>query len=190
MSGNLQSSSGVPAEFVPADGWLTALAKAGALAGGFVFIAMTVMLVITIVTRKLFAWQVSGDVEIVQMGAALASAYFFAWCHLMRGEVKVDFATNHLRQSWIAALDAIGSLLVAAFGAVLAWRTGALALASWRSGELSAILSWPVWLVQALMVPGFVLLALVGIQEAMRSFGAHKDLPRSIVTHGRLENQP
>lgn len=190
MSDELQSSANSSPELVPAAGWLTALAKAGALAGGFIFIAMTVMLVVTIVTRKLFAWQVPGDVEIVQMGAALASSYFFAWCHLMRGEVKVDFATNHLRQSWISALDGMGSLLVATLGAVLAWRTGALALATWKSGELSAILSWPVWLVQALMVPGFVLLALVGLHEAARSFGTCTRGTRPVAAHGRLENQP
>jgi len=33
-------------------------------------------------------------------------------------------------------------------------------------GETSAVLGWPVWLAQALMVPGFVLLALAGFYLA------------------------
>jgi TRAP-type C4-dicarboxylate transport system permease small subunit len=151
--------------------WLHVAARGGALAGGFVFIAMIVMLVVTIVCRKVIAWQVPGDVEIVQMGASLASAYFFPWCHLMRGEVKVDFVTNHLPRGWIALLDGLGSLLVALLGAALAWRTAALAMSTLRAGEGSPVLSWPLWVVQALMVPGLALLALVGLYEALSAFG-------------------
>ncbi len=64
------------------------------------------------------------------------------------------------------ALDALGSLLVAAFGALLAWRTGAGALTLQAAGETTMILGAPVWLGQALMVPGFVLLALAGLYRA------------------------
>ncbi|MES2482169.1 MAG: TRAP transporter small permease [Pseudomonadota bacterium] len=84
------------------------------------------------------------------------------------GEVKVDFATNHLPRRWIAFLDGLGSLLVGGYGCLAAWRTGALALSSFRNGESSAILGWPLWVPQSVMVPGFVLLALVGLHEAAR----------------------
>ena len=66
----------------------------------------------------------------------------------------------------MALLDAFGSLLVGTFGALLAWRTGAGALVLKEVGETSAILGWPVWLAQALMVPGFALLALAGFYLA------------------------
>jgi hypothetical protein len=35
-----------------------------------------------------------------------------------------------------------------------------------EAGETSAILGWPIWLAQALMVPGFVLLAAAGFYMA------------------------
>lgn len=190
LPASLGRQAGGPDHIRSPEGWLHALAKGGALLGGFVFIAMTVMLVVTIVCRKLFAWQVPGDVEIVQMGAALASSYFFAWCHLMRGEVKVDFATNHLPQAWINALDGFGSLLVGTFGALLAWRSGALALASLRVGEQSAVLAWPVWIVQGLMVPGLALLALAGFHEAWRAFSACRPSAMVVAVQGPLERQP
>jgi len=41
-------------------------------------------------------------------------------------------------------------------------------LARREVGETSAILGWPVWVAQILMVPGFVLLALAGLYMAMR----------------------
>ena len=48
------------------------------------------------------------------------------------------------------------------FGAIIAWRTGAGALSLKEVGETSAILAWPVWVAQALMVPGFIVLAVAG----------------------------
>ncbi len=83
----------------------------------------------SIVGRKLFAWPVPGDVEVLQMCAAFASSAFFAYCHIVDGDVKVDFFTHNLAPRKVALLDAFGSLLVGSFGALLAWRTAAGALA-------------------------------------------------------------
>ena len=97
------------------------------------------------------------------MGAAFASATFFAYCHMVRGDVKVDFFTQRLAPRKIAWLDAVGSLLVGLFGLLIAWRTAAGAWSIKEVGETSAILGWPVWIAQALMVPGFALLAVAGL---------------------------
>ncbi len=145
---------------------LAVACKAAAIAGALVFVALVVMSIVSISGRKLISAPVPGDVELLQLCAAFASSSFFAWCHLNLGDVKVDFFTEHLASAKVHALDSIGSLLVGAFGALIAWRTGAGALSLWSSGETTMILSLPVWLGQALMVPGFVLLGLVGLYRA------------------------
>lgn len=148
--------------FGPGGRFLLFLSKYVAIAGGLVFVAIVAMEIVSIVGRKLFSWTVPGDVELLQMGAAFASAAFFAYCHMVRGDVKVDFFTARLSPRKVAALDAFGSLLVALFGALVAWRTTAGALSIKEVGETSAILGWPVWIAQMLMVPSFVLLAIAG----------------------------
>ena len=142
---------------------LLAVAKYLAIAGGLVFTALVAMEIVSIVGRKLFAWPVPGDVELLQMCAAFAASSFFAYCHLVHGDVKVDFFTHNLPPWIVALLDAIGSLLVGLFGALIAWRTWAGALTVQDAGETSAVLGLPVWIAQALMVPGFVLLAASGL---------------------------
>lgn len=151
---------------------LHAASKFSAVFGGLVFVALVIMSVFSIVGRKLFSAPVPGDVELLQTGAAFASASFFAWCHLNRGDVKVDFFTNNLRNTTVRKLDACGSILVGLFGALLAWRTAVGAAALRENGETTAILALPVWAAQALMVPGFVLLALAGLYMAYRSLRA------------------
>lgn len=140
--------------------------KAAAIAGTLVFVGLVVMSIVSITGRKLASAPVPGDVEVLQLCASFAAASFFAWCHLNLGDVKVDFFTERLPARYVHVLDAIGSLLVGAFGVLIAWRTGAGALALQRAGETTMILGLPLWLGQALMVPGFVLLALAGLYRS------------------------
>jgi len=164
----------VSGSFGRAGRMLLAVSKYVAITGGLVFVGLVAMEIVSIVGRKLFSWPVPGDVEILQMCAAFASASFFAYCHMVNGDVKVDFFTHKLAPSKVAALDALGSLLIGAFGALLAWRTAAGAWSLKDVGETSAILGVPVWIAQALMIPGFGLLALAGFFMAgwrLRSAG-------------------
>jgi hypothetical protein len=57
---------------------------------------------------------------------------------------------------------------VGLFGTLIAWRTAVGALGVKEVGETSAILGWPVWIAQALMGPGFFLLACAGFYMCMR----------------------
>lgn len=152
--------------FGPMGRSLLKLCKLAAIAGGLVFVALVVMSIISIVGRKLIATPVPGDVELLQVCSAFASATFFAYCHLNGGDVKVDFFTHKWAPAKVHLLDTIGSLLVGLFGALIAWRAGAGALAVKDAGETTMILGWPLWVGQILMVPGFVLLAAAGFYMA------------------------
>ena len=148
--------------FGPAGRALELACKAAAIAGALVFAALVVMSIVSIAGRKLFSAPIPGDVELLQLCSAFASSSFFAWCHLSQGDVKVDFFTDRMAAPRRHALDAFGSLLVFAFGALIAWRTAASAVSLYATGEQTMILGVPLWLGQWLMVPGFVLLALAG----------------------------
>lgn len=147
----------------PVGRFLLASTKYLAIAGGLVFVGLVAMSIVSIVGRKLFSWVVPGDVELLQMCAAFAASTFFAYCHMINGDVKVDFFTQNLAPRKVARMDALGSLLVGLFGSLIAWRTAAGALSIKEVGETSAILGWPVWVAQALMVPGFAMLAAAGL---------------------------
>ncbi len=141
---------------------LMAASKWSACVGSVIFTGLVIMSIVSIVGRKLFSAPVPGDVEVLQMFAAFASATFFAYTHLMHGDVKVDFFTAGIASNKRRALDAAGSLLVGLIGALLTWRTWVGAMSLREAGETSAILALPVWIAQALMVPSFLLLALAG----------------------------
>ena len=162
MHDALPEDGATPAGFGPGGRMLLAIAKNLAILGGLIFVGLVVMSIVSIVGRKLFSYPIPGDVEVLQMCAAFAASAFFAYCHLANGDVKVDFFTQRMAPRRVAAMDAFGSLMVGLFGTLIAWRTAAGALAIKEVGETSAILGWPVWIAQALMVPGFVLLGVAG----------------------------
>ena len=155
-----------PQDFGPLGRSLFSSCRWLSLLGGAVFLALVAMSIVSIVGRKLFSAPVPGDVEILQMAAAFASASFFAYCHLNGGDVKVDFFTARASVKVVHRLEAMGSALVGLFGSVVTWRALAGALSIREAGETSMILGWPLWNAQILMVPGFVLLALAGFYMA------------------------
>ena len=117
---------------------LRMLSRISAVFGGLVFVGLVILSIVSIVGRKVASAPVPGDVELLQLCAAFASASFFAWCHLNHGDVKVDFFTNRLGPRAVGVLDALGSLLVGLFGTIIAWRSLVGALSVKEAGETTA----------------------------------------------------
>ncbi len=144
------------------------LTRLFAIAGGLGFVALVIMSLISIVGRKIASTPVPGDIEVMQMGTAIASAAMLAYCEMERHHLRVDFFTANISPRLREQLDALSHLLLALVAVLVAWRTGAAALSLKEAGETSMILAWPVWVVVAALVPSFLLLALAGVYNAVR----------------------
>ena len=151
---------------------LQSVARAMALGGGALLIALGLLIVTSVIGRKLFSVPVPGDVELTSIAAAIATAWFFPWCYVAGANVKIDFFTNHWPSRLVAALEASGALLMAVVALVIAWRSAVAMLAVRESNEISAILGLPVWLAYAGLVPAFVLLGLLALHGGF-VHGAH-----------------
>lgn len=143
--------------------WLT---RAFAVAGGLGFIALVLMSLVSIIGRKLASAPIPGDIELMQMGGAVAASLMLPFCEMERHHLRVDFFTTRLSAAAKHRLDALSHLLLALVAAVVAWRTATGALSLREAGEASMMLMWPVWTVVAALVPSFVLLALAGLYNA------------------------
>jgi TRAP-type C4-dicarboxylate transport system permease small subunit len=151
---------------------LDVLARAFALAGGVVLVAMTGMSVVSIAGRTVLGRPLAGDFELVQVGCAVAVAAFLPYCQLRRGNIIVDFFTARAGPRVQAALDTLGALLLAAVMALLAWRTAAGMLTVKAAGEVTMIVGFPVWLGYAAIVPSLALAALAGLATALEAWTA------------------
>lgn len=148
--------------------YLMTASRALAYIGGTIFILLIAMSLMSIVGRKLFSMPIPGDLEIMQMGAAVAAAMFFPYCQMNDAHVRVDFFTTSLPIRAKAWLDGIASLVLGCVMLLLAWRTGVAAVSSKQSGDASLMLGLPQWLAEALIVPSLILFALTGLYIARR----------------------
>ncbi|AOE85305.1 TRAP transporter small permease [Pseudomonas sp. TCU-HL1] len=134
-------------------------AQGFALGGGFILLALVGLSLVSIIGRKLFATPVQGDIELMEIGAAVAIAAFLPLCELRGQHIKVDAFTLKLPLRLQAWLDAFAHLLCLLAALLLAWRTGLQVLESREYGEVSTLLSVPLWLPLLGIVPSLLLLA-------------------------------
>lgn len=141
-----------------------------ALAGGLVVIALIGMSVVSLVGRKLFSMPIRGDMELVEVGAAVAVAAFLPLCELRGMHIKVDVLTAWLPARARRSLDGLGHLLCALAAWVLAWRTWLQMHDSREYGDVTTLLSFPLWVPLLLIVPSLLLLGICGLVRAYDAF--------------------
>jgi TRAP-type C4-dicarboxylate transport system permease small subunit len=141
-----------------------------ALVGGLAAAAVGCMTVASIVMRALWSTPIQGDIELTQFGVALAISLCLPWCQLHGGNIIVDFFTLKASERSRQVLDGIGAVLLAAMVILLAWRTGEGAVSVKDAGETSMIMGLPMWIVYAVLAPGFALTALIAIYQAVMHF--------------------
>ena len=142
------------------------LAWGFAILGGLCASVVALMTVASIAMRSLLSRPIQGDVELTQLGIALCISLCLPWCQLHGGNIIVDFFTQRASERTVRRLDALGGLLMALTVGLLAWRTGAGALAVGGAGETSMILGLPMWWIYAALAPGLALAGVIALVQA------------------------
>lgn len=141
-----------------------------AVLGGLVALAVGVMTVASVSLRFFTTQPIQGDVEMVQMGVAVAISLCIAWCQLRGANIIVDFFTQNASAHTTRWLDGLGCVLIAAMYGLLAWRTTIGAFAVHEVNETTMTLELPMWWAYASLAPGLMLAALVALVQAWLHF--------------------
>jgi len=164
-----------PARRGPLHRWLEPICRGFALGGGVVLLGLIAMSLISITGRKLLAAPIRGDMELVEMGAAIAIAAFLPLCELRGLHLKADAFTLWATAKLKRALDTFAHALLFVAAAVLTWRT-ALQVMSYREyGDTSTLLSVPMWLPLVCIVPSLALLALCALARVLDLIAARAE---------------
>ena len=176
----MQDPMGLPHELVEHDRvehYLIIAGKAMAVSGGVLFVALIIMSLVSIIGRKLGFGSVNGDIELMQAGTAVAATAFLPYCTLLGEHIKVDFFTENMRDSLKRPIDGIAELLLGGVSVLLAWRTILSAFETYESQEVTTLVSLPLWIPTALLVPGIVLMAVCAFYRAYALFHPTKKIP-------------
>lgn len=160
------------------------LAKWMAVAGGIVLVAVTAMMMISIIGRALI-WAglkpVSGDYELVSAGMGFAIFAFMPWTHLQRGHAMVTLLTDSFGRRANQFILVITDLLMLAAASFIAWRLYYGMLDKFSYKETTLLLRMPLGWGYAAGLVGAVVLVLVAAWVLGRSISyaiTNKSEPR------------
>lgn len=173
---------GIPHELVEHDKvehYLIMAGKTMAISGGVLFIALIVMSLVSIIGRKLGFGSVNGDIELMMAGTAVAATAFLPYCTLLGEHIKVDFFTENMRDSLKRPIDGVAEVLFTIVSGILVWRTVLSAIATYESQEVTTLVSLPLWIPTALLVPGLFLMMICAAYRAYAHFHPTKNIPGS-----------
>ncbi len=145
--------------------FLRRLAALFAILGGLATCAVALLVVTSVSRRALLTEPIAGDVELTQFGVGLSIALFLPWAQLHGSNIIVDFFTQRARARTVRMLDALGALLLAFMGGVLAWRTAAGAASVREALETTMILGLPMWITYVVLAPGLALTAVIALVQ-------------------------
>ena len=150
---------------------LDTLAGLCAVLAGVLLTAITLMTCVSLIGRNTTGWTIVGDVELSASAVGAAIALFLPWCQLRRGNLVVDFVTSGAAPATQERFDRFGALLLGAVMALMTWRTAVGGWSAWKTQAGSMMLSFPEWVVYAVMVPALALTTLIALVQALRGFG-------------------
>ena len=145
-------------------------AQGFALAGGMLLLLLIGMSLVSIVGRKRMSAPSRGDIELMEIGSAIAIAAFLPLCELRGAHIKVDAFTLSISSSLRRLLDTFAHLACLLVALVLAWRTGLQMFDNLEYGEVSTLLSIPLWIPLLLIVPSLMLLALCALARVFELY--------------------
>lgn len=136
-----------------------------AMAGGAIFIALVGMSVISIVGRKLFNSPIQGDLELMEIGAAIGAAAFLPLCALHGQNIRIEILTGNVSIYTKKILDTCAHALLVLVAGMLTWRTSLSVIDVKDAYEVSALLGFPLWIAVLLLVPSLALLTVNGVYQ-------------------------
>lgn len=147
-------------------GW----SKMSALGGVVILVGICLLSTASVIGRAVFSTPIKGDVELVQIGCALAIASFLPYAQMKKAHVIVDFFTIKAPVVVRKYLDIFAAVLLGMVALVLMWRSYFGAVIAFKNGTKTMILGLPEWWAHLTIAPGFFLLALTAFYTAWRFF--------------------
>jgi len=161
------STAQTPPPHSPLHRWLEPVCNGFALGGGMLLLALIGMSLVSITGRKLLAAPIRGDMELVEMGAAIAISAFLPLCELRGLHLKADAFTLWASARLKRKLDIGAHALLLLAAAILTWRTALQALSYREYGDVSPLLSVPMWWPLMCIVPSLALLVLCALARVL-----------------------
>tara|TARA_R110000787_G_scaffold14751_6_gene45438 strand:- start:87 stop:635 length:549 start_codon:yes stop_codon:yes gene_type:complete len=150
-------------------------ARASALFGGFVLTGIVLLVVVSVVGRKLFNTPIEGDFELVELFIGVAVISFFPYCQWQRANINVELVLEAAGPALRRVLTLFNLTAFVAVIAFLTYWTIDGTFHAFADGEETMMLAIPIawgYLLISVMATFLTVIALAQLMLAL--FGRHK----------------
>lgn len=144
-----------------------------ALLGGVMLILLTLVNVWSVFSDVAFNAPLLGDVELVELGVAMAAFSFLPYCQLHDANVTADIFTAGASRFWVSVFALIAAVVALGFSLLLLWRMW-LGMGDYMTyEETTATLQIPIWVAFPPILFSLALLAVsaaVSLVDSLRGF--------------------
>ena len=165
-------SKAAPAAAEPS-GFVARVIEAWALLGGFVLLAIVLMVAWSATRGFFFNRPLQGDVEMTEMWVAVAAFMFLPYCQLTGANVTADIFTARAGPRTIALLELLSAVIALGFSVLLLWRMYYGLLDYREYVETTTTLHVPIWYAYIPALISLALLALaslITVRKALRAW--------------------
>ena len=137
---------------------------------GLIFVALSVVVSVETLSRKLFNFSIQGADELGGYALAAGSVIAFSLALVGRNHIRVDVFHDHFSERGQAVLNLLAYVLLAIFAVLMAWVslkvvTDTLAYRSTAPTPWQTPLIWP----QSIWYAGLLVFAIVTVAAALRA---------------------
>ena len=126
------------------ESWLRTAIECWAILGGLFLLA--VVLVNTSSVALKFVWKpIAGDLELTELGVAIAAFSFLPYCQLIGANVTADIFTSKAPPLVVNLLKLAAACVALAFATLLMWSMYGGMVSRLQYGNTTAILQIPIW---------------------------------------------
>jgi TRAP-type C4-dicarboxylate transport system permease small subunit len=139
-----------------------------ALLGGILLTALALMQVVSITLRAVIRRPIPGDVELIQLGAAVVVFCFLPMALYYRHNFAVTLFTDRLPRRARLLLRAVGSAAMLAIAVLLLWRTALGGIDIRAAGEHTMVLQFRIWWAFVPVVAALAVLVAAAVAALVR----------------------
>jgi TRAP-type C4-dicarboxylate transport system permease small subunit len=148
------------------------LARAAAIASGWLLMAISFVTVFEIVARRWFGFSLRGVDEISGYTLAITSAAGFCWAFVTRSHMRITLLFPHVPPIARTLLNLLATVTLAGMALFCAWRGWNELAANFASGKpANTPLQTPIWIPQTFWFAGLAMFALTTGVAAAHAFG-------------------
>ncbi len=129
--------------------------------GMAVLIAMVLLLVADVVSRRVFNSPLSWGFELVKVMLAVVVSYTIVYCAVRGGHIRIDLLTNRFPKKAQQILDVVIYLFGTGLFGLMSWGLVIHAMHLWDANRITGVLPVPIFYFVFSLAFGSLLLALV-----------------------------